>query len=155
MIERNISALCQSIIFSSYNCKLVQARKQISKKLSRKVSELNNLLRSSFAAVHQLQTVVVNLPKIKLPNAYFSQILTLQNYVVVEQLFSGAPKGKRAIVAMLQPLPQPPFLRTTSNPPKILSKNIPKHWINSLTHQAIFAVFSLYDFQCCYSKNKC
>ena len=51
---------------------------------------------------------------------------------------------------MLQPPPLPPLLRTTSNLPKILLKNIPQ----SLTYQVVIAVFSLYDFQCCYNINR-
>ena len=49
--------------------------KQTSKKLSKKASKLNHLLRSSFAAKLQ---AIVNLPKIKLPNAHFLNILNLQ-----------------------------------------------------------------------------
>ena len=57
------------------NVNSYQASMQTSKKLSKKASKLNHLLRSSFAAKLQ---AIVNLPKIKLPNAHFLNILNLQ-----------------------------------------------------------------------------
>ena len=123
-MERNISALCQPVIVSSYQ--LVGAKQE---------SKMNYFSRSLFAA--KLQAVVVNLRKIKLPNPYFSQILTLgkllNSYLVTCQKARGIQWG------CYSPIHHPPLLRL----PKILSKNILKHFVDqqSLAYRAVFAVF--------------
>ena len=72
------------------------------------------------------------MPKIKLPDAYFSKILILQNFVVVKYLVIGVPKGKMGItvvegeVMVLQPSLTPLLSRTTSNLRIIWSKSIVK-----------------------------
>ena len=92
--------------------------KQTSNKLSKRVNDLNYILRNSCAA--KLQAVAVNLPKLKLLNGYLSKILTFQNIDAVEYSFNSVPKGKWGVMKMLQSLFPPSLLRTTSNLPKIL-----------------------------------
>ena len=90
------------------------------------------------------------MPRIKLPNAYFSKIqlstilLLFNTYSVTCQKARGDSGG------VTVPSPNPTF-KNTSNLPKILSKNIPKHFADqcrSIEPHIASSIrrFSLYGF---------